>query len=75
MIEDWEIGMLYFNCLKSCKQDKDIAVQKVKEKYFDTFLKRDLYFFLGTTKEHHNCSKNLLLLLVCFILHSKPPKS
>jgi len=52
MIEDWEIGQLYWNCLK--KYDEKEAVQKVKEKYFDTFAKtKDLYLFLGTTYEHH----------------------
>ena len=46
MIEDWEIGMLYFNCLKK-HHEESIAVSKVKEKYFDEFLKKDLYFFMG----------------------------
>ena len=61
MIEDWEIGMLYFNCLKRAKGDESIAVQKVKEKYFDSFSKRDLFFFLGTTLQHHRVSKNPFL--------------
>jgi hypothetical protein len=53
MIEDWEIGMLYLNCLRRANNDENTAIGKVKEKYFDWFLKRDIYFFLGTTKEHH----------------------
>ncbi len=53
MIEDWEIGALYWNCLKRSGGDEQKAVAKVKEKYFDQFRKLDIHLFLGTTKEHH----------------------
>ncbi len=54
MIEDWEIGMLYLNCLKSYDGNESLALQKVKEKYETNFLKNnDIYLFLGTTKEWH----------------------
>ncbi len=54
MIEDWEIGALYWNCLRNAENDEALALQKVKEKYFDDFIsKRDVYFFMGTTKEWH----------------------
>ena len=54
MIEDWEIGALYWNCLRSADGDEVIALKKVKEQYADNFIKNnDLYFFLGTTKEWH----------------------
>jgi hypothetical protein len=53
MIEDWEIGMLYLKCLWRANNDESMAITKVREKYFDWFMKRDLYFFLGTTKVHH----------------------
>lgn len=54
MIEDWELGMLYWNCLREANGDEDVACQKVREKYFDYMVhKCDLYFFLGTTKTHH----------------------
>lgn len=54
MIEDWEIGALYWNCLKSAEGDEEVAKRKVKEKYFDTFVNnRDLYLFLGTTLKAH----------------------
>ena len=63
MIEDWETGMLYWNCLK--KYDtKEQACKKVKEKYFDDFAKKkDLYFILGTTKEHHHRSRNPFIII------------
>ncbi len=52
MIEDWEIGQLYLNCVK--KYGEQNAVAKVREKYFDDFAKtKDLYLFLGTTYEWH----------------------
>ncbi|MDY7395925.1 hypothetical protein UMM65_11770 [Aureibaculum sp. 2210JD6-5] len=54
MIEDWEIFQLYWNCLKDAKGNKEIAIEKVKQKYFDTFVSQnDIYLFLGTTMEWH----------------------
>lgn len=54
MIEDWEIGELFWNCLKDSKGDEEAAIEKVKKRYFDTFtLKNDIYLFLGTTNEWH----------------------
>ena len=59
MIEDWEIGQLYWNCLKSAKGNEEKALQKVKEMYFDTFTtKNDLHLFLGTTREYHRRRMN-----------------
>ena len=53
MIEDWEIGQLYLNCIKK-DSDEQKAIKKVKEKYFDDFAKKkDLHLFLGTTYEWH----------------------
>jgi len=66
MIEDWEIGMLYFNCLKRANWDEKIAITKVKEKYFDYFLTRDIYLFLGTTKQYHNVSPNPFIIIGVF---------
>lgn len=62
MIEDWEIGQLYWNCLRDAKKSgvanqatvEKIALQKVKAKYFDDFAKnKDIYLFVGTTREWH----------------------
>lgn len=57
MIEDWEIGALYWNCLKNSNGDENAAVAKVKEKYWDLFVKsgkQDITLVLGTTLEFHN---------------------
>ncbi|MBB3060505.1 hypothetical protein [Microbulbifer rhizosphaerae] len=52
MIEDWEIGQLYWNCLK--KSNETTAVEKVRAKYLDDFARtKDLYLFLGTTYQQH----------------------
>jgi len=66
MIEDWEIGMLYFNCLAGTGGDENAAVTKVREKYFESFLKRDIYFFLGTTKKFHYVSPDPFIIIGVF---------
>lgn len=67
MIEDWEVGMLYRNCLKAAGGDEAIACQKVKEKYFDYMAKKcDLHFFLGTTKQFHNVAPNPFIIIGTF---------
>lgn len=54
MIEDWEIGQLYWNCFRGADMNEIIALQKVRGRFFDDFVKnKELYFFLGTTKEWH----------------------
>ncbi len=54
MIEDWEIGQLYWNCLRSSNGNEEEALRKVREKYETNFINnKELYFFLGTTKPWH----------------------
>lgn len=56
MIEDWEIGALYWNCLKTTQRDEEAAIGKVKQRYWDEFIKsekHDITLILGTTWEHH----------------------
>lgn len=65
MIEDWEIGQLYWNCLKGA--DEKTAVEKVRQKYFDDFAKtKDLYLFLGTTRKFHGWAPNPFLIIGTF---------
>lgn len=69
MIEDWEIGQLYWNCLK--KYDGHDAEEKacadVKNKYFDDFaMKKDLHLFLGTTREFHLIAPNPFVIIGTF---------
>ena len=70
MIEDWEIGALFWNCVK--KHDEKTACEMIKQKYFDDMAKtKDLYLFLGTTfKFHLMKSPNPFLVIGTFY----PPK-
>lgn len=66
-IIDWETGALFLRY----KKDFKLACEKVKEKYLNDFARgKDLYFFLGTTKEYHNTAKNPFLIIGTF----HPPK-
>ncbi len=63
MIEDWEIGALYWNCLK--KYPEKIAVEKVKDKCLE-IAKKDIHFFLGTTLKFHNIAPNPFVIVGVF---------
>ncbi|SHN50564.1 hypothetical protein [Desulfitobacterium chlororespirans] len=66
MVEDWEVGMLYRHCLYRAGNNEAAATAKVKNKYLDTFLKHDTYFFLGTTKQFHNVAPNPFIIVGVF---------
>ena len=57
-ILDWEIGALYWNCMKLTGNDERAALAKVKQKYFDEFVTKDLHFYLGTTQQFHKIAPN-----------------
>jgi hypothetical protein len=58
MVEDWEAGTLYLNCLRNADGDEVKALEKVREKYWDDFISKDLYLFLGTRKNDHHLAVN-----------------
>ncbi len=68
MIEDWEIGALYWNCLRAADGNETKALEKVREKYEGEFLKeKDIYLFLGTTMEwHRRRGKNPFVIIGVF---------
>ncbi|MFC2141063.1 hypothetical protein ACFLQP_02070 [Acidobacteriota bacterium] len=69
MFEDWEVGQLFWNCKEKYINEQE-ALKKVKQKYFDEFVsKKDLYFFVGTTR-FHSWGKNPFLIIGTF----HPPK-
>jgi hypothetical protein len=71
MIEDWEIGALYWNCLGQCEGDEIEANKQVRQKYFDNFVsQKDIYLFVGTAKKYHNISPNPFMIIGVFY----PPK-
>ena len=71
-IEDWELGALFWNCLKKADGDEHEANRLIRQKYLDEFReKKDLYFFVGTSKQHHNRSRNPFMIIGVFY----PPKT
>lgn len=67
MVEDWELGKLFWNCLERANGDETIACQKVKERFYDDFVhNKDLYLFLGTTKKFHNISQSPFIVIGTF---------
>lgn len=66
MIEDWEIGMLYWNCLKKTKGNEGEALELVKNKFINEFSNKDLFLFLGTTRQYHGWAKNPFVIIGVF---------
>lgn len=72
LISDWELGALFWNCLKKTDGDEQAANSLVRRKYLDEFReKNDLYFFVGTNKRFHNMSPNPFMIIGVFY----PPKT
>lgn len=71
MIEDWEIGALFWNCLYKTNGDERAALKLVRQKYFDEFMEKDLYLFVGTTHRFHNIAPNPFVIIGVFY----PPKT
>ena len=76
MIEDWEIGALYWKMLEKYDgHDREQkACEDVRKKYWDDFaLTKDLYLFLGTVYESHAKNyPNPFVIIGTF--HPKPVK-
>lgn len=71
MVEDWELGQLFWNCLSCSGGNESVACKKVKEKYLEEFREKDLYFYMGTTRRYDGWSKNPFLIIGVFY----PPKT
>jgi hypothetical protein len=71
MIEDWEIGALFRNCLYRTDGNEQAALELVKQKYLEEFAEKDLYLFIGTTKQYHNVAPNPFVIIGVFY----PPKT
>lgn len=69
-ILDWEIGMLYWNCLRGSGGDEKKALEKVRQRYETDFFLKDLHLFLGTTYEWHSRAPNPWVIVGVF----PPPK-
>lgn len=71
MIEDWEIGALFWNCLKQSEGNEDEAIKLVRRKYMDEFSSKEIFLFLGTTRQFHGWAKNPFVIIGVFY----PPAS
>ncbi len=65
-ILDWETGALYWNCLQDANGDEKKALEKVRDKYFNEFLEKDLHFFVGTLKQFHFRAPNPWVIIGVF---------
>ena len=65
MIEDWEIGALYWRCVREGATPEE-AVEKVRQKYWHDFCVKDIHLFLGTTREWHGRGKNPFVVIGVF---------
>lgn len=74
MIEDWEIGALYWNCLADSEGDEKVALEKVRYQYFERFTKdKEIYLFLGTTLQfHQRRMKNPFVIIGVFYPQKDP---
>lgn len=66
MIEDWEIGALFWNCLKQSAGDEVKAISLVRKKYLDEFSGKEIFLFLGTTRQYHGWTKNPFVIIGVF---------
>ena len=72
MIEDWEIGQLYWNCFHRNNNNEEKALEGVTKKYKEEFLNKcDITLFLGTTKQYHGWANNPFLIIGVFYPRKK----
>ena len=63
VVLDWEVGALYWNCLKDADGDEQKALSKVKYRFYDDFIKKGLHFLLGTTRQFHSFAPNPWIII------------
>jgi hypothetical protein len=66
-ILDWEIGALYWGCIKDYDGDESRACEAIRKKYLDYFVSScDVHFFLGTTALYHKWATNPFTIIGVF---------
>lgn len=63
MIEDWEIGALYWKCIENTDGNEMLANAKVKEKYLKIARNPNVFFFMGTSLKNHMRSPNPFIII------------
>lgn len=67
MIEDWELGQLFWKRLAKHEGNESEALKDVRNKYYnDLALTKDLHFYLGTSQLHHYTSHNPFMIIGTF---------
>lgn len=67
MIEDWEIGQLYWRQLSKYEGNESKAINDVRDKYYEDFAKtKDLHLYLGTSQLHHYTGRNPFMIIGTF---------
>ena len=66
MIEDWEIGALFWKCLRQTNGNEDEAISLVRKKYWHEFSRKDIFLFLGTTRQFHGWASNPFVIIGVF---------
>ncbi|MDP3153474.1 MAG: hypothetical protein Q8N23_12420 [Archangium sp.] len=65
IILDWEIGALFWNCLRS-EETEERAITKVREMYVSRFFQTDIHLLLGTTQAWHQVGPNPWVVIGVF---------
>lgn len=73
IIIDWEISMLFRNCLKT--DPEETALRKTVEKYEGFARKNDVYLFLGTTLQFHMVGPQPFMIIGVYPDVKKPADS
>ena len=55
-----------WNCFHRHERNERVALEKVRLKYMEQFLKTDLHFFLGTTQQFHFVAPNPWVIIGVF---------
>lgn len=67
MVEDWEVGALYWNCLKKYSGNEKLATSAVRNKFLNEIAKtKDIYLFLGTTLQYDGWALNPFIIIGLF---------
>lgn len=74
-IQDWEIGALFWNCLRRSGGDEGVAKGQVKQKYLRDFTNnKDIYLFLGTNFIYHRKNAPNPFIIVGVFYPPKTPQ-
>lgn len=71
-ILDWECGQLFWRCHRKYGGNEEVAIEKVRHKYWSELPATDLHFFMGTLQEFHGFSENPWAIVGLFYPPHRP---